>query len=118
MDINNSQENYRTRFIAIYRSIRNHWIFQSDKHFKWWIIMLMEANHQSNKMALGYKLYEIQKGQSSNSLRTWSNLFKTGTKQVTNFFDLLESDKMITRKIIGKGKQSTTLITIENYSNY
>lgn len=118
MIVNDPEENYRTGYISLFRSIRHHWIFENDKYFKWWVIVLMEANHTERKMPLGYKLYEISKGQSANSLRTWSNLFNTGVKQVVKFFDLLEGDNMIKRKTIGKGKQSTTLVTIENYTQY
>lgn len=118
MEVNDPQENYKTGFIALYRSIRNHWIFKNEKHLKWWLIVLMEANHKPNKINLGYSLYDIKKGQSANSLRTWANLFETGTKQTVNFFKLLQKDGMITRKTLGKGKQSTTLINIENYGSY
>jgi hypothetical protein len=34
------------------------------------------------------------------------------------FFSMLESDNMITKETIGKGKQSTTLINISNYECY
>lgn len=116
--VNDYTENYKTGWVSLYRSIRSHWIWEDEKFLKWWLIMLFEANHKPNKITLGYEIYEVKIGESANSLRTWARLFNTTTKSVTNFLNLLEKDKMITRKTIGKGKRSTTLINITNYANY
>lgn len=105
-------------WISLYRSIKKHWIFENDKFFKWWIIILFEVNHSETKVNIGYNIYELHKGQSAKSIRTWANLFNCGTKQATKFFDLLEKDNMITREILGKGKQSSTLINVTNYNEY
>lgn len=118
MEVNEYSENYGTGWIMLYRSIKKHWVFENDKFFKWWVIMLLEVNHTNRKMTLGYEIYEIKKGESSNSLRTWANLFNTSTKSVSKFFKLLEKDDMISIKIIGKGKQSTTLVNVICYAKY
>ena len=118
MEVNDYQQNYSTGWISLYRSIQKHWIWNDEKFLKWWLIILFDVNHSENKINLGYNIYQINKGQSANSLRTWSNLFNTNTKSVTKFFILLEKDGMITKEIIGKGKQSTTLVTVVNYANY
>ena len=80
--------------------------------------MLLEVNYSEGKMPLGNQLITVKRGSSTNSIRTWSDLFGCGTKATTNFFELLESDGMITRKVLGKGKHSTTLININNYEDY
>lgn len=118
MEVNDYKENYGSGWIKLHRSIKNHWLFNNDKFFKWWVILLIEVNHKDNKIQLGYNLHEIKRGQSAKSLRSWAKLFNSEVKQVVKFFDLLESDNMIKREILGKGKQSTTLINIENYSTY
>ena len=112
------KENYGNGWISLYRSIQNHWIFSNNDWFKWWIIMLFEVNHLDNRWAVGYDVYNIKRGQSTNSYRTWAKLFGCSTKTVFKFFELLEKDEMISKKTIGKGKRSTTLITIENYGQY
>lgn len=112
------QENYRTGFISLYRSILNHWVFKDEKYLKWWIIMLFEVNHTEQKITRYYSVYSIKRGQSCNSLRTWANLFECSVKTVTKFFKLLESDGMISLCKIGKGKQALTLINITNYNDY
>lgn len=116
--VNEYQENYGTGWISIYRSIKNHWIFENEKHLKWWLIMLFEVNHTEKKITRYYNVYDIKKGQSCNCLRTWANLFNCTPKTVSKFFKLLEKDNMINIEKIGKGKQALTLITITNYSNY
>jgi len=118
MIVNDYKENYGGGWIRIHRSIKSHWLFQNDKFFKWWVLILIEVNHSSNKITLGYNLHEIKRGESAKSLRTWAKLFNSDVKQVVKFFDLLEKDEMIIRKTIGKGKQSTTLVNIINYDTY
>ncbi len=118
MEVNDYQENYSSGWIKLHRSIAKHWLFENDRFFKWWVLLLIEVNHCPDKIQLGYNLYDINRGQSAKSLRSWSKLFNCDVKQVIKFFALLESDDMISRKILGKGKQSTTLINIENYNTY
>lgn len=105
-------------WLKVHRKVYNHWLWKDPIKFQWWLIMLFEVNYVDNKMMLGNQLIEVKRGSSTNSLRTWGNLFQCGTKAVTNFFDLLESDEMITRRTLGKGKHSTTLINIANYEQY
>jgi len=105
-------------FISLNRKIISHWIFKDDKKFKWWVIMLLEVNYTDNKFNLGGEIFDIKRGQSCISLRSWAKLLCTTPKTVQAFFRLLQKDGMITTKIIGKGKQSTTLVNIENYNSY
>lgn len=105
-------------WVKIHRQLTDHWIFNDPVKFRWWIIILFEANYKPNKMLLGNMLYDVHPGQCTLSIRTWAIKFGVGTKSVESFFKLLEKDGMITRKTIGKGKHSTTLINIENYAKY
>ena len=105
-------------WIKLHRDIKDHWIFSNPVHFHRWCLLLLEANRVECKMTIGYDIVTVGVGQSAKSIRTWAALFGCGTKQATNFFNLLESDGMIVRKVVGKGKQSTTLINIENYAQY
>lgn len=105
-------------WIKLHRRTTEHWIWSDPIKFQWWIRMLMEVNHTSKEILIGNTLYIIERGQSGKSLRTWAVLFGVGTKAVINFFELLEKSEMIIKKTIGKGKHSTTLITITNYKDY
>ena len=112
------QENYGKGWISLYRSIKDHWIWSDPIKLKWWLSVLFEVNHTDNKVAIGYNVIECKRGQSLKSLRTWATEFECGTKAATKFFDMLEKDGMITRETIGKGKHSTTLLTVCNYDTY
>lgn len=105
-------------WIKLHRQIMEHWVFKDPIFFHRWVTLIMAANHSEKSISLGYTIYKIKKGQCCFSLRTWANMFNCGTKQVSKFFDMLESDNMITREIIGKGKQSTTLVNINNYAQF
>jgi hypothetical protein len=105
-------------WIKVHRKLKDHWIWSDPIKFQWWLIMLLEVNHKSNKINLGFTIFEVKRGQSAKSLRTWADLFNSNTKTVSMFFSMLESDSMITKETIGKGKQSTTLINISNYECY
>jgi DNA replication protein DnaD len=105
-------------YISISREIKEHWIVDNPVYFRAWIFMLMTANFKEGKLLLGSKAYTIKRGQASLSIRSWANEFKMSAKAVENFFKLLQDEGMINRQVIGKGKQSTTLVTINNYDKY
>jgi hypothetical protein len=112
------QNNYGKGWISLYRSIKNHWVWSDAEKLKWWLTILFEVNHANGKVAIGYNVIECNRGQSLKSIRTWSELFGCGTKATTSFFDMLEKDGMVKRETIGKGKHSTTLLTVCNYDTY
>jgi hypothetical protein len=105
-------------YISIHRKIKEHWICDNPAYFQAWLFMLMTVNFKDGSILLGSKKYVIKRGQSSMSIRSWANEFKMSTKAVDTFFKLLEEENMIIRKTLGKGKHSTTLITINNYDQY
>lgn len=105
-------------YVSLHRRIREHWICDNPEYFKAWLFMLMMSNFKDGRLLLGGNIYTIKRGQSSLSMRSWAYELNMSTKAVETFFKLLEKDGMIKREIIGKGKQSTTLITIENYDDY
>lgn len=105
-------------WIKLHRQITEHWIWQDPVKLKWWLTMLHEVNYKEGKMLLGGRLVNIKPGQSTLSVRSWADVLDCNRTSVERFFKLLESDGMIERKIIGKGRHSTTLINITNYVNY
>jgi len=105
-------------FISIHRRIKEHWVVDNPQYFKAWIFMLLVTNFKDGRLLLGGKVYLIKRGQSSLSMRSWAHEFNMSVKAVDTFFNLLVNENMIKREVIGKGKHSTTLITIENYDSY
>lgn len=105
-------------WIKLHREIQEHWIFQDPIKFKYWVQILMKVNHKQGEIILGNKVFIIEKGQSACSLRTWALTFNCSVKTVNSFFELLKNNGMIEVETIGKGKQSTTLVTVSNYTTY
>lgn len=104
-------------WIKLYRSSLDHWLYVEKRPLtrrEAWEDMLMLCNHETNKVLIHGTLIECFRGQSIMSLSTWANHFRWTRQQVRTFFNLLESDNMITTE----GLQKTTRITICNYDKY
>ena len=108
------QENYKTGWIRIFRSIRNHWIWNDPVKFQWWIDILLEVNHSSKKVNIGYNLFDCDRGQAVVSLLNWGKRWNVSKDKARNFLKLLEKDKMITLENLSK----TTRLTVCNYDSY
>ncbi|MCD1023499.1 DnaD domain protein [Enterococcus sp. SMC-9] len=104
-------------WIALHRSIRDHWLYQEKRVFskyEAWLDILMDANHQDNKIVFDGQLIEIKRGQKVTSLRQLAERWGWSRHKVSDFLDLLERDAMLTRKSDTK----KTLLTVINYDSY
>lgn len=103
-------------FIALHRSIQNHWIFDDAERLRAWLIMLMTVNHKENKTLIKGKLLACPRGESLLSHSSWATKFGKGwnRQKVIRFFKLLESDSMIEQV----NEQVTTRVIINNYAGY
>jgi DNA-binding transcriptional regulator YhcF (GntR family) len=103
-----------TGFILLHRSIRGHWIWKDPIKLQWWLDILMECNHSDQKVSIGFELFECKRGQSLNSLLTWSKMWRVDVSNVRRYFRLLENDGMI----VTENVQKTTRLTVCNYDSY
>ena len=101
-------------WIKIYRDITKHWIWNDPVKFKWWIDMLLMANHEDKKINIGMKLVVCKRGQSVMSLSSWAKRWGVSRDRVRAFFKLLENDAMIEHT----SNTKFTQITICNYDSY
>ena len=101
-------------WIKLYRTIQDHWIYQDPVKLKWWIDLLLMANHEPKKVLIKNSLIEVGRGQTVRSLGTLSKRWLVTKKTVRTFLSLLEKDTMITTQ----GVTVSTLITICNYDIY
>src|SRR5690554_3960329 len=99
-------------WIKIQRNILNHWIWQDEKYFRWWMTILLNVNHKAKKFPVNSELYVCNPGESFRSIEEWRQLFKCSKPTVHKFFKLLENDKMITTKTVGKGNRRKHLLTV------
>lgn len=108
------QENYISGWVKIFRSVRSHWIWKDPIKFQWWIDILLEVNHSKNTVAIGYKLFDCEKGESLNSILTWAKRWNVSKKSAYNFLKMLENDSMI----VLKSETVTTRLIVCNYDTY
>jgi hypothetical protein len=104
-------------WIKLNRSIQSHWIYNERRKFsklEAWIDIIMQANFADNKTIIKGKIYEVKRGQSINSMETWSNRWGWDKSAVRRFIDLLQKDKMIDVK----SDNITTHLTVCNYETY
>lgn len=101
-------------WICLHRCIQKHWIWQDANRFKWWVDLLLRANHEDKKILFDGVLTEVKRGQFITSLSKLAMEWGVNRDTVRRFLDMLESDTMITRKSTHK----MTQITICNYDSY
>ncbi len=101
-------------WICLHRCIQKHWIWQDANRFKWWVDLLLRANHEDKKMLIESTLVECKRGELITSLYALAKDWGVSRDVVRHFLQLLESDNMIVRKVATKYTQ----ITICNYASY
>lgn len=112
--ISEPEENYKTGWIKLFRSLENHWIWTNEKYFKTWIWFLFRANHKSTKILFSGELIDINRGEFLTSLKNISEAAKLSIQESRHFLALLEKDKMIFKI----SNTQSTKITICNYDTY
>ena len=108
------KSNKNSGFILVHRRIRDHWIWKDSKKLLWWIDILMECNHEGKTVNIGFQLIDCERGQTINSLLTWSKRWGVDISTVRRFFKLCENDQMIVTENLLK----TTRLTVCNYDSY
>lgn len=105
-------------WIKLHRSLLNHWIWQDEKYFRWWITILLYVNHSETKFPLNGQLISCNPGESYISIDRWTYLFKCSKPTVFKFFEQLENDGMIHRKIVGRGNRRKHLLIVANWGKF
>lgn len=82
--------------------------------FEAWIDLLLNANHNEQKVYLKYEMFTCKRGQLLRSQETLALAWNWNRSSVRRFLKLLQSDHMIYQKATNK----TTIITICNYDKY
>lgn len=104
-------------WISLYRKIRNSWIWKSREPFdkrSAWIDLLLEVNHQYEKIEFNGQIIEIERGQTITSIDKLAKRWMWSRHKASDFLNRLEKEGMIVQ--IRDNKK--TLISIENYEKY
>lgn len=105
-------------WIALDRSIIDHWIFNNVREHNdvsAWILLLLLVNHSDQKVRLGNTVHLVKRGQSIRSIKSWSKLFNWSEGKTRRWFKMCREDGMIIdEQVAGK----STRITVCNYERY
>lgn len=111
------EENYIKGYIALFRSLQEHWIYPNRRkftEFEAWIDLLLEVNHKPKKVNIRGKIIEVQRGESIRSLDNWALRWYWNKSKVRRFLKVLQKDSMLRYE----NETVTTRITICNYDSY
>lgn len=104
-------------WISLYRKSFGNFLYQEKRPHtrrEAWEDILLLVNHRPGKVLVHGELIDCGIGQSVMSIQSWAKQFRWSRQQVRSFFNLLESEKMITTK----GLHKTTILTVCNYETY
>jgi hypothetical protein len=109
-----NEENKKSGYILLHRSLRNHWIWNDAAKLQAWLDILLEVNHAAKKVNIGMHVINVERGQSVKSMVTWAKRWNWNKSKVNRFFKLLADEGMI---VLTPNKQ-TTHLTVCNYGDY
>lgn len=101
-------------WIKIAREINQHWIWEDDSKFKWWIDLLLSAAWEDKHVLVGTQLVELKRGQLIASLSFLCKRWGRSRSVVEPFLKLLIQDNMITKEM----SNNISIITVVNYNQY
>jgi len=109
-------------WVSVHRKTANHsWLGYMNPNrkeplseFEAWIDILFEVNHTKGRVMIGRQALVCERGESLNSINTWSRRWKWNSSKAHRFLNALQSDRMIDRANEGV----TTRITVCNYDTY
>lgn len=101
-------------WIALWRNIRQHWIWEDSKRFQRWIDLLLMAQWDPATVSFCKTNVKLERGQLVTSLRVLAHLWQTNVKTVRIFLYDLELYGMIARD----SNKKMTVITIVNWEKY
>lgn len=104
-----------TGWVKLHRSIQSHWIWDDPVKLKWWLDLILMANHQSNKILINGELVNIGVGERHTSEEKLASRWNVSRNTVRKFMKLLEKDDMISVK---KSRQKGTTYKVLQYNAY
>lgn len=102
-------------WVKLHRSIQSHWIWDDPVKLKWWLDLILMANHQEKKILINGDLTTIGIGERHTSESKLAERWNVSRNTVRKFINLLEKDGMISVK---KSRQNGTTYKVINYNVY
>ncbi len=102
-------------WIKINRAITEHWLWQDAERLKWWFDLLFLAAWEDKKVMHDTHVFTLRRGQIIASISFLSERWKRNHQTIIRYIKMLESEDMITRKVLYR---QTPILTICNYDKY
>ena len=109
--------NKKSGYMPIYRSIQEHWLWESDEPFdirSAWVDLLLSVNHEDRKINVGREIVTVHAGQMWTSYVKLANRWKWSRERVYRYIKMLKNDGMVYMD----GTPNGTLLTIINYEKF
>ena len=101
-------------FIAVYRKIQDHWLWEDKERFYAWMDILLSAQFHDSNVLIGGNIITVPRGSWFVSLKTLETRWSWSRNKTRAFIRTLVSDGMLTTKRTPKGM----LLTVVNYEVY
>lgn len=103
-----------TGWITLQRDLKDHWIFQDSDALKFWVYLLLTANHTPKKTMFNGKLIEVQRGSLIGGRMSLSDKTGISERKVRRLMSVLQDESMVSIKKTTK----YSIISITNYDEY
>jgi hypothetical protein len=101
-------------WVKIHRCLSDHWVWGEPEALKFWLTLLMDANHTDKKKLFNGALIEIKRGQILFGLNAYEKKTGISQRKMRRYLDALQKESMIDRQKTNK----FSLITVVNYEEY
>ena len=101
-------------FVAVFRKIQDHWVWDDPERFHAWIDILMSAQFADSEKIIKGHLVRVPRGTWFISQKTLETRWGWSKNKIRHFLQTLIEDEMVTVK----GTADGTFITVVNYEFY
>jgi hypothetical protein len=110
-------DNYKLGWIGLYRSIKNHWIYPTNRIFtkyEAWIDLILSVNYSDKKVFFNEDIILCKQGEIITSQKKLMEKWKWSKSKLIKFLKVLKKESMI--EYFSDSKKTT--IKVLNYINY
>ncbi|MBY3628319.1 GntR family transcriptional regulator [Enterococcus faecium] len=102
-------------WVKLHRSITENWIWDNPQYLKWWLDLILMANHKEKKILFNGSFKKVDVGQRITSEQKLAERWGVSRNTVRKFLSLLVEDDMIS---IEKSRKNGTTYKVNNYAIY
>ncbi|WP_154694068.1 GntR family transcriptional regulator, partial [Enterococcus faecium] len=82
-------------WVKLHRSITENWIWDNPQYLKWWLDLILMANHKEKKILFNGSFKKVDVGQRITSEQKLAERWGVSRNTVRKFLSLLVEDDMV-----------------------